>query len=421
MKKVLLVDDDALILKLYQDGLTRRGYRVETVAHGLAAVHSLRLTRPDVIVLDLMMPKLSGVDVLKFIRSQAGLSALPVVVLSNVYLSELAEQAVAIGVQKALLKTRCSPPILADILNDLLATQSANAAPSPSTAAPLKTDATAPPQTSNPGPTSTPSPAAGIAEPVRATEKPISTESFTKARLNFLEQAPLTCAAIRTLCQGFSNAPDPVARAAWLTDLYRKVRFLTDTAGFAQLQTITLLARAFEALLFELREKPSFITPSVLRTLANTVDFLSELCERAGSDADDPPFSAHVLVVDDDPLSTRLLVAALLRAHLPAHSTESPEEALRMLQEKNYDLVLLDVVMPGMDGFELCKRMRALPGYQKTPVVYVTAHFDFEYRAKSVLSGGNDLIAKPVFPLELAVKAVTHLIKSRLSEQGPDR
>jgi CheY-like chemotaxis protein len=47
-------------------------------------------------------------------------------------------------------------------------------------------------------------------------------------------------------------------------------------------------------------------------------------------------------------------------------------------------------------------------------VVYVTSHGDFESRAKGELSGGNDLIAKPVFPLELAVKAVTHLLKSQL-------
>jgi len=70
--------------------------------------------------------------------------------------------------------------------------------------------------------------------------------------------------------------------------------------------------------------------------------------------------------------------------------------------------------MPGMDGFELCKRLRLLPGYAQTPVIYVTSHSDFENRTKSVLTGGNDLISKPVFPIELAVKAVTHLLKIRL-------
>jgi len=64
-----------------------------------------------------------------------------------------------------------------------------------------------------------------------------------------------------------------------------------------------------------------------------------------------------------------------------------------------------------MDGIELCKRLRALPGYEKIPVIYVTLHSDFETRARTVLSGGNDLIAKPILPAELAVKVVMHLLK----------
>ena len=246
--------------------------------------------------------------------------------------------------------------------------------------------------------------------------QPTGTESFFKPRLSFLEHAPATCAGIRALCQAFVSAPDQVSRAARFEDFYQKVRFLTATAGFAQFRHVALLGSAFEALFFELREKPALPTPSVLRTLVFTVDFLSELCARARVADDDVEFSARVLVVDDDPLSNRIVLAALLRAHLPAQSTEDPASALQMLKEKHCDLVLLDIEMPGMDGFELCKRMRALPGYQKTPVIYVTAHTDFEHRAKSVLSGGNDLIAKPVIPIELAVKAVTHLLKSQLTE-----
>jgi CheY-like chemotaxis protein len=86
-------------------------------------------------------------------------------------------------------------------------------------------------------------------------------------------------------------------------------------------------------------------------------------------------------------------------------------------QGNHFDLVLLDIEMPGMDGFELCRRLRLLPGHQKTPVIYVTSHDAFENRAKSVLSGANDLISKPVFPIELAVKAVSHLLKSALARQ----
>ncbi|MGH7969467.1 MAG: response regulator, partial [Limisphaerales bacterium] len=91
MKRVLLVDDDPLILKLFRDGLMRHDFQVETASDGLEAMKALRSTRPDIVVLDLMMPKLSGVDVLKFIRGQKDLAPLPVIVLSNSYVNELAE------------------------------------------------------------------------------------------------------------------------------------------------------------------------------------------------------------------------------------------------------------------------------------------------------------------------------------------
>jgi DNA-binding response OmpR family regulator len=121
-----------------------------------------------------------------------------------------------------------------------------------------------------------------------------------------------------------------------------------------------------------------------------------------------------VLVVDDDPLSNHLVVAALRRARLEARAAENPLIGLELLRQRTYDLVLLDIEMPHMTGFDLCRKLRTLPGYARTPVIYVTAHSDFESRSKGVLSGGNDLIAKPVFPIELAVKTVTHLIKSHL-------
>jgi DNA-binding response OmpR family regulator len=174
------------------------------------------------------------------------------------------------------------------------------------------------------------------------------------------------------------------------------------------------MASALEALLFGMQEKLRQLEPSLERTTSTALKFLEELLRRPG---DLRPGSAQnqcALVVDDDRLSNRLVVSALRQAQIQARSAESAAIALGLLQEKAYDLVLLDVEMPQMDGFELCKRLRALPGYVKTPVIYVTLHSDFETRARTVLSGGNDLIAKPILPAELAVKVVMHLLKGRL-------
>jgi CheY-like chemotaxis protein len=405
MRNILLVDDDPHILQLYQERLAQEGARVVTAADGVAAIQALRGGKPDVVVLDLMMPRFTGVDVLKFIRSQPELKTLPVVVLSNSYMNQLAAEAAALGVQKALLKVRCSPSVLLGIINDLLAGRTSSEDTSQLLAVPDRSLA-APPLPARVGShgAETPTPAPGETQTVAG-------EFQAKARRSFVQNAPATCTAMRSLCQAFATAPNETEREQRLQDFYRKVHFIAATAGLAECHHLAQMASAFEALLFELIGKPAAITPSALRTIASTVDFLALLFDCARDSDSEAPFSAQALAIDDDPLSNRLVVAALQRAHLQARSTDDPLVGLQWLKETRYDLVLLDVEMPGMNGFELCRRLRTLPGYQKTPVIYVTSHSDFESRTKSVLSGGDDLISKPVFPMELAVKAVALLLK----------
>jgi DNA-binding response OmpR family regulator len=67
-----------------------------------------------------------------------------------------------------------------------------------------------------------------------------------------------------------------------------------------------------------------------------------------------------------------------------------------------------------MSGFDLCSMLRQLPAYENTPVVFVTRLNDFESRANSSISGGNDLIAKPFLFIELAVKALVWVLRARL-------
>ena len=408
MNNILLVDDDPLVLKIYQDGLVQLGAQVTTAADGLAAIRALRNHQPEVVVLDLMMPKFSGVDVLKFIRSEPKLRALPVVVLANSYMNELGAEAAELGVQKALLKVRCSPSILLDTINDVLA-----GGISTEDTAFLRRMPEQSPRTAEPPARRDERVPAAPAPPPAAAQTTLA-EFHTKARRSFLENGPATCATLRTLCRAFTGAPNPAEREQRLQALYRKVHFVAATAGLAECHRLALMASAFEALLFELSARPAAASPSVLRTIAGTVDFLALLFDWARHADAQAPLPAQALVVDDDPINNRLVVSALQRAQIQASCTEDPVKGLEQLKERHFDLVLLDIVMPGMDGFELCRRLRRLPGYEKTPVIYVTIHSDFEYRAKSVLSGGNELIAKPVFPMDLAVKAVALLLRGQM-------
>ena len=406
MINILLVDDDPLILKLYQERLAQQGAHVTTAVDGVAAIRALRLSKPDVAVLDLMMPKFSGVDVLKFIRSTPELKTLPVVVLSNSYMNQLAAEAAALGVQKTLLKVRCSPAVLFQIINDILAGRTSTEVPSHLLAVPEQLP-TAPSVSAILCP--------GGLQPSVPSAAQAATEFYTKARCSFLQSAPVTCASMRSLCQAFLSESKETEREMKLQNLYRKIHFIAATAGLAQCHQLAQMACAFEALLFELSNKPAAIGPSLSRTIAATVDFLALLFDCARETDTEAPLSVQALVVDDDTLSNRLVVSALQRAQLQARSADDPLVGLQWLKETHFDLVLMDIEMPGMDGFELCRRLRLLPGYKQTPVIYVTSHSDFDNRARSVLSGGDDLISKPIFPMELAVKAVTMLLKRKMT------
>jgi CheY-like chemotaxis protein len=398
MRTILLVDDDPLILKLYRDRLAQLGLRVETAADGIAALQALRARKPDLMVLDLMMPRCSGVDVLKFIRSEANLKDLPVVVLSNVHMNQLTGEAASLGVQRALLKIRCSPSVLLGIIDDVLA------GPVPQQE---------PPSALPPEPQSTaagPAPAAAPQQP-----KDSAAQFQAKARGSFLQNAHANCAEVRRLCQAFATAQKEPERDLRRQDLCRKIHFIAAAAGLAECHHLAQMASVFEAMLFELTGKPSALTPSVLRTTADTVDFLALLFDHARDADSHLPFSAQALVVDDDPLNNRLVAAALQRAQFQARTTQDPAAGLEWLQKSRFDLILLDIEMPGIDGLEFCRRLRKLPNYETTPVIYVTGHRYFETRARSALSGGDDLIVKPIFPMELAVKAVAHLLKRQIT------
>ena len=407
MKKILIIDDDTVVLQMYKEALTQEGFQVEAANDGVAGVMALRSAPPDLLVCDLMMPKFTGVEVLKFMRAQPALKQVPVILLSNSFMNDMAAQAVALGVQRALLKVRCSPPYLVGLINEVLAGKPGTVDPSQLLALP------------KPETTPTPQPVAssggGADESSKTAE---NTEFATAARKNFIANVPKIRADLNELAQGLSKSRNEVESDLRVNNFYRRVHFLAATAGLANAHDIALLASAFEALLFELMGRPALITPSVSRTIAFTTDFLSLLLERVNSAPIKPIATPQTLVVDDDPLSNRLLSSALRRAQMTARCTQDPLVGMQWVHETRFDLVLLDIEMPGMNGLDFCKQLRVMPGYRHTPVIFVTSHGDFVNRAKSILSGGNDMISKPVLPIELAVKAVTHLLKANLDAQA---
>jgi len=388
MKKVLIIEDDQIVAHIYRNKFLVEGFQVE-VAHtgesGLQLIHSFQ---PDAVLLDLVLPKMSGVDLMKEVRAESQFKALPLVVFSNTYLTNLVQDAWKAGATKCLSKASCTPRQVIDAVRTTLNLREDSAYR-------VATPAPAPP-----GGGPRPNPEA---------------EGKFRAELHeaFVITLPDVLAALRGSVQALSKADTESARAMLTQDLYRRVHTLAGNAHLAGLTVISQLAEAFEALLRELHEKPGLVNNSTLRTVATTVDFLGVLFDRAAGPDQPPPPPARIIVVDDEAISRRAIISALERAKLKATAVEDANAAYSLIAEGDYDLIFLDVDMPEMSGFELCTRIRALPRYKTTPIVFVTSLNDFENRTSSLMSGGNDFIAKPFHFLELAVKALVYVLRGQ--------
>jgi two-component system, OmpR family, alkaline phosphatase synthesis response regulator PhoP len=125
MKKVLLVDDDAVILQIYRQKL-QQVFLFETASDGLEAMKKMHSFKPDVVVLDIMMPKFNGLEVLNYIRSEPALKNLVVVVLSNMFIGSEQRQAATDKADLTLLKSTCSPGQLVEAINQILVATNAD-------------------------------------------------------------------------------------------------------------------------------------------------------------------------------------------------------------------------------------------------------------------------------------------------------
>ena len=126
---------------------------------------------------------------------------------------------------------------------------------------------------------------------------------------------------------------------------------------------------------------------------------------------------ATILVVDDVPANLGLLFDALTQAGHRVLVAESGEGALAQLAHETPDLILLDYMLPGMDGMEVCRRIKARPASAEVPVLFLTAVSELDEKVRALDAGAVDYVTKPIQTAEVLARVRTHLRIARLQRE----
>ena len=156
-----------------------------------------------------------------------------------------------------------------------------------------------------------------------------------------------------------------------------------------------------------------FLTkPIQPQQLATTFDFFATL-----RGAEQP----RVLVVDDDPHFAEHLSAILTSNNMKVTCLSEPLRVLEVMAEVRPDLLLLDVMMPTLSGYDICKLVRAAPEWQSLPIVFLTVKLSARDRLACFEAGGDDYLPKPILPAELLARLRVRLERRRIHEERVSR
>lgn len=126
------------------------------------------------------------------------------------------------------------------------------------------------------------------------------------------------------------------------------------------------------------------------------------------------------LVVDDSPETLRLLTDALDGAGMTVMVAMDGAAAMRIVDQITPDIVLLDAVMPGIDGFETCKRLKRDAGLANVPIIFMTGLAETEHIVRGLEAGGVDYVTKPIVIEEMLARIRVHLANARLTQSARD-
>jgi CheY-like chemotaxis protein len=177
---------------------------------------------------------------------------------------------------------------------------------------------------------------------------------------------------------------------------------------------VATVAANLDALLQDAGQRSGPASPRTMQTAVQTFDFLSRLLTHDVLSRAEKLPQPRVIAVDDDNDLLSVIVATLESANLATTGCTDARAALDTLQENPFDVILLDIGLPDMNGLDMCARIHALPKHNRTPILLITGDDSVHNRERGVLNGAIDLLGKPFNMFELTLKAHTWALKNRL-------
>lgn len=365
---VLLVDDDPFIIAVYVTKLKRAGVDVESVMDGAEAVRRLDAVKPDLVILDLNMPKLNGIEVLKHIRNSPVLAALPVLVLTNVCSDSVMRETWDARPTRYLIKRETTPNAVVEEVITLLKSAAPPAAPEeegPRFATPAAVAAPAPAAATGPSGAAPAGWDSWIAAQMREVLAARTADGFRDALYRFREAAAPQIAQCRAKPEG----------------------------SFA-----ALFAEAWDSLFEEMCGHPESATPSLLRAFEMCCERLRMMFGAEPAAAVRPVGVAIVLVVAQEEVLRQSLRRILGRGVFRPICVGDIGAALHLIRENSFHLIVAET----QERDELLERIQALKPGAQCPMVAVTD----EDRYRPSQKAGFERVTKPVNPADVYAKSL---------------
>ena len=208
---------------------------------------------------------------------------------------------------------------------------------------------------------------------------------------------------------------DQMSGSESLNELFTNAQALADQAGTDEAKVLHRVSTSLASMLHELYLMPEQMTPSAIETVDEAIGFLASIEKRENLDEVVNLDTARVYIVDDDPGVCETVASAIRAVGLAVQTTQLPGEALGELARNSYDLLVLDVQLPELNGFELCSHIRTMELHTDTPIVFLSGDGSMENRVQSSMRGGNDFISKPFNFHEMGLKILVRILRRQLS------